>query len=229
MTSKPSKNVPKTARRATPKGKAPPSKALAKPYEPTPRERSAMEALIARREERKPAPSLKVTERKGGPEVGADHPDPGLGQALIMEALGLADIDFFGGLLRQLGNAAGKGGVVDEQNVNFMLAVVKGVEPQDQVETMLAAQMAAVHMATMTFARRLNHVESIAQQDSAANAFNKLARTFSAQMEALKRYRTGGEQKATVTHVTVNEGGQAVVGHITARGRGAAGNQEPTS
>jgi hypothetical protein len=35
-----------------------------------------------------------------------------------------------------------------------MLSVVKGIEPKDQVEAMLAAQMAAVHTATMTFARR---------------------------------------------------------------------------
>jgi hypothetical protein len=35
---------------------------------------------------------------------------------------------------------------------------------------MLAAQMAAVHNATMTFARRLNHVENIPQQDSAERA-----------------------------------------------------------
>ena len=34
-------------------------------------------------------------------------------------------------------------------------------------------------------------------------------------MEALKRYRTGGEQKVTVQHVTVNEGGQAVVGNVS--------------
>ena len=47
---------------------------------------------------------------------------------------------------------------------------------------MLAAQMAAVHMASMTFARRLAHVETIQQQDSASNAFNKLTRTFAAQM-----------------------------------------------
>ena len=39
---------------------------------------------------------------------------------------------------------------------------------------MLAAQMAAVHLATMTFARRLAHVDNIPQQDSASNAFNKL-------------------------------------------------------
>ena len=34
-------------------------------------------------------------------------------------------------------------------------------------------------------------------------------------MDALKRYRTGGEQKVTVQHVTVTEGGQAIVGNVT--------------
>jgi hypothetical protein len=85
--------------------------------------------------------------------------------------------------------------------------------------------MAAVHMATMTFARRLTHVDNILQQDSAERAFNKLARTFAVQVEALKRYRTGGEQKVTVQHVTVNEGGQAIVGSVSLRvgGVGDAG------
>jgi hypothetical protein len=83
-----------------------------------------------------------------------------------------------------------------QAGLNFVLSLVKGVGPKDQVEAMLAAQMAAVHNATMTFARRLAHVENIQQQDSAERAFNKLARTFAAQVEALKRYRTGGEQTA---------------------------------
>ncbi len=86
---------------------------------------------------------------------------------------------------------------------------------------MLASQMAAVHMATMTFARRFNHVENIPQQDSAERAFNKLARTFATQMEALKRYRTGGQQKVVVEHVTVNAGGQAIVGAVQAGGGGS--------
>ena len=97
---------------------------------------------------------------------------------------------------------------MDERGLNFMLSVVKGIEPKDQVEAMLAAQMAAVHMSTMTFARRLAHVDNIPQQDSAERAFNKLARTFAAQVEALKRYRSGGEQTVRVEHVTVNEGGR---------------------
>jgi hypothetical protein len=39
--------------------------------------------------------------------------------------------------------------------------------------------------------------------------FNKLARTFAAQVAALKDYRSKGEQKMTVQHVHVADGGQA--------------------
>jgi len=109
-----------------------------------------------------------------------------------------------------------------------MLSVIKGIDPRDQLEAMLAAQMAAVHMATMTFARRLMHVENLPQQDSAERAFNKLARTFAAQVEALKRYRTGGEQTVRVEHVTVNGGGQAIVGTVTHGGRGTSEKTEPS-
>jgi len=96
------------------------------------------------------------------------------------------------------------------------------------MEAMLATQMAAVHMATMTFAKRLANVETIPQQDSAEKAFNKLSRTFASQMEALKKYRTGGEQKMTVEHVTVNERGQAIVGNVS-QGGGGRKKGEPTS
>ena len=101
-----------------------------------------------------------------------------------------------------------------------MLAVIKSIAPRDQLEAMLAAQMAAVHMATMTFARRLAHVETIAQQDSAERAFNKLARTFMSQVEALNRHRGKGQQKVIVEHVHVHAGGQAVVGTIENPGGG---------
>ena len=83
---------------------------------------------------------------------------------------------------------------------------------------MLAAQMAAVHLATMDFASRLAHAENLAQRESSERSLNKLARTFTTQMEALKRYRTGGEQKVTVQHVHVNEGGQAIVGNVERSG-----------
>ena len=142
-----------------------------------------------------------------------------------MESLGTADFDFYDGLLTQLVNVGTQGKTPDERGTNFMLAMVRGIGPKDEIEAMMAAQMAAVHMTTMTFARRLAHVDNILQQDSAERAFNKLARTFAVQVEALKRYRTGGEQKVTVQHVTVNEGGQAIVGSVSPQvgGMGDAG------
>ena len=205
------------------------AKALVKPYEPTTRERSALEAHLDRRRRRKFAPNMKVSTKEDVAIISPNHADAAVGQSLLMEALGTGEPDFLHGLLEQLVNVGTKGRVVDERGLNFMLAVVKGVEPKDQVEAMLAAQMAAVHNATMAFARRLNHVENIPQQDSAERAFNKLARTFAAQVEALKRYRSSGEQTVRVEHVTVNEGGQAIVGNVSHGGRGSPQKTDLTS
>jgi hypothetical protein len=47
-----------------------------------------------------------------------------------------------------------------------MLSVVKGIKSRDQIEAMLASQMAAVHVATLTAAWRLAKAESLPAQDS---------------------------------------------------------------
>jgi hypothetical protein len=169
-----------------------------------------------------PAPRLKVSYnyeptplymRARGLRL--DHKYQNIGFIFLSEALGSADDDFVNGLLNQLANAGSHGPKIDEDALNFMVSVIKGIKPRDQVESMLAAQMAAVHMATMRIARSFAHVEHVAQFDSNQKALNTLARTFASQMEALKRYRSGGEQKITVNHVSVSDGGQAIVGHVT--------------
>jgi hypothetical protein len=183
-------------------------------YTPPAAERHALEEQAARKRKRRPCPSLKFA--RSGPElnIAIDHPDRDTGFALIMQALGSTDPDFVDGLITQLANASSRQGKTGAEALNFMLAVVKSISPQDEIESMLAAQMAAVHMMTMSFTSRLAYAETLHQQDSAERALNKLARTFTTQMEALKRYRTGGQQKVTVEHVHVHEGGQAIVGHV---------------
>jgi hypothetical protein len=131
-----------------------------------------------------------------------------------------ADDDFLAGLLRQLVRFGSRGGDGDDV---FMTSIVKGIKPRDQLEILLAAQMAAVHVATMTSAQRLARADNMLMQDSAERAFNKLARTFATQMEALKRYRTGAEQKV-VQHVSISDGGQAIVGNVTQAPREIAAN-----
>ncbi len=156
--------------------------------------------------------------QNGAARLSADHPNQLIALLLHMDALGTTDSEFANGLMRQLANIGSKGPDVDEQGLNFMLSIVIGTKPRDPIEAMLAAQMAAVHDATMTFARRLNHVDDISQTESAGRTFNKLARTYAAQVTALKHYRYGGEQRVTVQHVNVNAGGQAIVGTVAPRG-----------
>ena len=183
------------------------------PYKPTPEEAKAIEAYRAKKGRR--GPRLKVTSTKNLVTINVDHADNTVGTVVLMRAIGTTDVDFLHPLLCQIVDAS-KGAEASESGANFMLSVIKGIEPRDQIEAMLAAQMAAVHMASMTFARRLAHVENIPQQDSAGRAFNKLTRTFAAQMSALKEYRSKGEQTVTVQHVHVAEGGQAIVGNVSA-------------
>ena len=190
------------------------SKKKAVEYIPTSREQE----IAAKHSERSKelSPGLKL-DKDGKYEV--DHKDRSVGVALLMESCGTADANFLNPLLTQLANATGK--EMQEANLNFALSFIADIKPKDQLEAMLAAQMACVHIASMTFARRLAHTQTIAQQDSAEKAYNKLLRTFTSQMEALRKYRTGGEQKVTVHHVQVNEGGQAIVGNVNNGGVGA--------
>ena len=193
------------------------------PYEPTPMEAEAIAAYKVAKETR--GPRVRVSIEGGVAKINHDHPDAFTGTLAVMRAMGTSDRDFFDGLMLQLVNA-GQGKGPSDNAVDFMLAVIKGVEPRDQIETMLAAQMAALHMASMTFARRLAHVDNIQQQDSAERAFNKLTRTFAAQVEALKNYRSKGEQRMVVQHVNVAEGGQAIVGNVNTPTAGAGGREK---
>jgi hypothetical protein len=181
-------------------------------YEPTVEEQAALKFLAEGFKNSQA--EMKISKTGSSSSLAPSHPDLLIGYAMLAKAMGTNDLSFLNMFLKQLASVGATQAETDE-GVNFVLSIVKGVRPKDQMEAMLAAQMAAVHLATMTFARRLAQVETIAHQDSAERAFNKLARTFTTQIEALKRYRTGGEQKMTVQHVTVSEGGQAIVGNVT--------------
>ena len=144
-----------------------------------------------------------------------DHPDRKRGEALMSDALGVADRDAMHGILRQLVKASVNGGKPDAVNLSFMISMVNSIKPRDSVEAMLVAQMVSVHVMAMRCAYHLANAEDIAQQDSAARALGRLARTFPAQIEALNRYRSHGEPAITVQNVSVGDGGNAIVGNVT--------------
>ncbi len=201
---------------------APPSKSrLVEAMERLPdAQRDRVAQIAGELKDRLAAPSMKLEMKGAALHITLDSDNLELAALLQMAELGTRDPDFHSGLLGQIACLGAHGRKVDDGNSNFVMAVVRSVQPRDELEAMLAVQMGAIHAATMMMARKLNHVNTIPQQDSAERALNKLARTFTTQMDALKRYRTGGQQKVTVEHVTVNSGGQAIVGAVVAGGGG---------
>ncbi|WP_209505911.1 MULTISPECIES: hypothetical protein [unclassified Ruegeria] len=146
--------------------------------------------------------------------VGHTGKDPTAACALAMHELGTVDYRFFEGVMDQVATLGQQDSSVSEAASNFVMSVVAGVGPRDEIEAMLAIQIGAIHQATMMMARRLNHVKTLTQQDSAERALNKLARTFTNQVETLKRYRSKADQTVRVERVEVKEGGQAIVGNV---------------
>jgi peptidyl-tRNA hydrolase len=102
---------------------------------------------------------------------------------------------------------------------NAMLAAVTEIKPSDTTELMLATQMVAIHELAMEMSKRaLITSQSVESVSSNISHVTKLMRTYTAQVEALSKYRTKGQQKITVQHVQVNDGGQAIVGDVNQGG-----------
>jgi len=98
-----------------------------------------------------------------------------------------------------------------------------GINPKDELKGMLPAQLVACHHASMECYRRaMLREQTFEGRQENLNRTNKLSRTYSALLESLNRHRGKGQQKMTVEHVHVYEGGQAIVGNVETRGGGFA-------
>lgn len=162
-------------------------------------------------------------------EVSQYHPDRArsFNFHLLTEALGSQDPDFIWGLVSQLSHASTR--FNDGEGLNFMLSVIKNIHPRDGIEAMLGAQMAALHMSMMNYVDEFARLEHTPQQEMAERAVNKFSRTFATLVGALKHHRTGGEQKVTVRHVSVSDGGQAIVGTVTQAPREVVPEKTPNA
>jgi hypothetical protein len=98
-----------------------------------------------------------------------------------------------------------------------------GLEPRDEIEGMLAAQLVATHNAAMECYRRsMLDNQTFEGRLENLNQANKLVRSYATLIEALNRHRGKGQQRVTVEHVHVHKGGQAIVGSVTPGGGGSS-------
>jgi hypothetical protein len=99
------------------------------------------------------------------------------------------------------------------------VAVLAEMAPQNATEAMLSVQMIAANEAALLFLRRAvenQHTEGI---DANVLRATRLMRVFNEQLEAMQKLKgKAGQQKVTVEHVHVHEGGQAIVGTVAPTG-----------
>ena len=108
-----------------------------------------------------------------------------------------------------------------DRQLSATIAVLVGIAPKDELEGMMAAQLVAAHNAAMECYRRAMIAEQTFEgRRENLNQANKLSRTWAALLDALNKHRGKGQQKVTVEHVHVHQGGQAVVGTIERPGGG---------
>jgi hypothetical protein len=124
----------------------------------------------------------------------------------------------------------GKNSTEEERKnqVGATIAGLIGINPNDELEGMLAAQLVACHNASMECYRRAMIGEQTfeGRRENLSQA-NKLSRTYTTLLEALNRHRGKGHQKVTVEHVHVHSGGQAIVGNVEGGGVRTKSENQP--
>jgi hypothetical protein len=92
--------------------------------------------------------------------------------------------------------------------------MTNNTQTPDLTITLLAVQMAATHLAMVRAAESMSNARQVDQITAYTSGYTKLARAYTAQMEALRKHRNGGKQTVIVQHVNVADGGQAIVGNV---------------
>ena len=158
-------------------------------------------------------PGLKVV--NGQVEIG--HPDALIGMLLMMEAFATSDPAFVHGILSQIGAACISEGhpATSHNDVNFVLSVIKDNKPRNQNETMLAAHIAITNLGAMNAARLRTKATSLERFEMADRIYGKSTKSVLALSEGVKRLQSSGEPSVTVQNVSINDGGQAIVGNVT--------------
>jgi hypothetical protein len=106
-----------------------------------------------------------------------------------------------------------------KQQILAALTAMHAVRPVDEMEGQIAAQMVATHAAAMECYRRaMIGDQSFESRRENLNQAAKLTRLHADLILALDKHRGKGQQRVTVEHVHVHQGGQAIVGNVQAGG-----------
>jgi hypothetical protein len=104
-----------------------------------------------------------------------------------------------------------------DESMNLMIQSLNDIKPKDSIEARLVAQATVAFQLGMDRMRRAAASDRLENSEAQVNMAIKLMRVHNETIEALNRYRRGGEQKVTVTHIAEK---MAVVNNYGCQGGG---------
>lgn len=134
----------------------------------------------------------------------------------FLEPFGCKDPEFVMNALRQVANIGKLGPHVDQSTIDFYFAAIAAIKPRDAIETMLAAQMAALQPLITTAANSLAHAEYFCpEREGEERILTRLSRTFCKVVATFDHHREAGEQKVIVQHTSVGVAGDPHPSNVT--------------
>jgi hypothetical protein len=149
------------------------------------------------------------------------------GEALQSAMCELSGTDNFELSNNIIGNAAVVMGDSAE-GMNVIVQALHDFQPTNAIESRLVAQITVLNSCGMNYLSRAEGNKNPNHFQMYVNLATKLLRLSNETLAALDKHRRGGEQRVTVQHVNVENGGQAIVGNVQTGGRDTRGNLRGT-
>ena len=105
---------------------------------------------------------------------------------------------------------------LEEAPLNAAIALVASINPQTELDALVAVQIVATGFAGLKFLRQSQHHMDEIYIGVYGNYANKLLRLQLDLMQALDRRQRGNKQTVEVRHVHIHSGAQGVVGFVNA-------------
>jgi hypothetical protein len=105
---------------------------------------------------------------------------------------------------------------LDETTLNAAIALISSINPQTELDALIAVQIAATGFAGLKFLRQSQHHMDETYVGVYGGYATKLLRLQVDLIQALDRHQRGNKQTVEVRHVHIHSGAQGVVGIVNA-------------
>ena len=153
-----------------------------------------------------------MTTTKAKHIVAAKHSDPIM---KLVKQIGAEDIatDVINAIMSPLMSLITTQGEDTESAFNKSITLIAASDPKNQLELMLATQLAMTHITLGKSAQLLDqNYKDVKTINSLGNLYTKLSRLGIDQINTLERMKGKGQQKIIVEKVNIEAGGQAAIG-----------------